>query len=271
MISCQCHFFSKALKSHVGVQVLLPAMFDNDTLFSSYEEVYLPRRFPVLYLLHGALEDETSWLRMTNIERYAQRHSVAVVMPRGENSFYVNAKYGADTLDFITEELPRMIGYTFPALLDPETTYIAGCSMGGYGAVRAALGKPGRYRAFGCLSGAVDPPRLEPLMTSMGYDFFRYDLLFGGVQNLPGTENDLFALARTYPDAAKPQAFFYCGSEDSNNLAMNQSLAACLRDHGFDVSLSISPGAHDWAYWDGAIEDFLGRIAEKESDESLIK
>ena len=67
---------------------------------------------------------------------------------------------------------------------------MAGCSMGGYGAARLALGAPDRYAAFADLSGAVDPARLEPAMARMGFTFFRYDLLFGGAQKVRGSEND---------------------------------------------------------------------------------
>ena len=95
MILSECNFFSKILESHVRATVLLPSMFDNDVLFAPLEEVYAPARFPALYLLHGALEDETSWLRMTAIERYAQQRRIVIVMPRGENGFWVNACRGS--------------------------------------------------------------------------------------------------------------------------------------------------------------------------------
>ncbi|MBR1821047.1 MAG: esterase family protein [Clostridia bacterium] len=261
MILCDCNFFSKTLENHVSAQVLLPSMFDNDALFADLNEIYRPRKFPALYLLHGALEDETSWLRMTAIERYAQKRQIAVVMPRGQNGFYTNAESGLNYYDFVADELPRLIEYAFPISDRAEDRFIAGCSMGGYGAARCALGRPDRYAAFADLSGAVDPAQLEPAMTAMGFTFFRYDLLFGGAERVKGTTNDLWLLAERARFAAKkPRAFIYCGESDGNNYAMNHDLYGHLRTQGFETEFIGGEGDHDWEYWDGAIKDFLGRI-----------
>ena len=78
-----------------------------------------------MYLLHGALDDYTMWLRHTNIERYAEAAGIAVVMPSGQNGFYSNALYGLRYFDYITEELPRMIEYTFPVSTDRKDRFIA--------------------------------------------------------------------------------------------------------------------------------------------------
>lgn len=262
MTLCECNFFSKALENHVGVTVLLPSTFDNDALFTGMDEVYAPRpAFPALYLLHGALEDETSWLRMTAVERYAQRRGIAVVMPRGQNGFYVNAKSGLNYFDFVADELPRFIEHTFNVSSRAEDRYIAGCSMGGYGAARCALGRPDRYAAFADMSGAVDPAALEPAMAAMGFTFFRYDLLFGGSDRVRGTENDLWRLASEASGAcAKPRAFVYCGRGDANNYAMNHDLHAHLLDNGFESEFIDADGGHDWVFWDWAVADFLERI-----------
>lgn len=267
MIHNRCNFFSRALGSHVDVELLLPCPADNDLLHMDARDAY-PRgqKFKALYLLHGALEDETSWLRQTAIERYAQRHGVAVIMPRGQNGFYVNARFGLNYYDFITEELPRLVEFAFPISADPSDRLIAGCSMGGYGAVRCALGKPGFYAAFADLSGAVNPVELEPKMAALGFDFFRYDLLFGGVDQLPGTQNDLFRLIRDWPeDAARPQACVYCGREDEVNTGMNRELFEALKGRGFPARFFDGPGGHDWVYWDWAIGHFLDCVLSREN------
>ena len=72
MILNKCNFFSKALLNHVDVDILLPGVGDNDCVGASLEDIYAPQNpFPVLYLLHGALDDHTMWLRHTNIEEFA--------------------------------------------------------------------------------------------------------------------------------------------------------------------------------------------------------
>ena len=103
MILNKCNFFSKALLNHVDVDILLPGVGDNDCVGASLEDIYAPQNpFPVLYLLHGALDDHTMWLRHTNIEEFAEKAGLAVVMPSGQNGFYTNDMYGLNYFDFIT-------------------------------------------------------------------------------------------------------------------------------------------------------------------------
>lgn len=251
--------FSKILCSHVDVDILLPSLPDNEAyLERDLKKVYQKKQYPALYLLHGALDDHSMWIRNTNIEAYAEQARIAVVMPSGQNGFYVNAKYGLNYFDFITKELPLFIETYFPV---SEDRYIAGPSMGGYGAARCALGCPEMYEAFADLSGAVDPSALEPQMAKMGFDFFRYDLIWGAAEYQKGSGDDLFQLAERYPqDLKKPRAFIYCGNQDVVNFEMNRKLYEQLKQSGFDASFSSDDGAHDWRYWDKAIKAFLERV-----------
>lgn len=261
MILSQCNFYSKTLNNHVDVNVLLPSMADNGHFFHSFEEIYQKRTIPVLYLLHGALDDYTMWLRQTNIERYAEAAGIAVVMPSGQNGFYSNARHGLNYFDYITDELPRFVEYTFPVAGTGAHRYIAGPSMGGYGACKCALAKPEQYRAFGNFSGAVDPGQLEPLMTAMGFDFFRYDLIFGGSDKVAGSDDDLMVLAeRCRCRPVKPEAFVACGQQDTNNYEMNTALYEKLKACGFAAEFTGGDGVHDWVYWDRCIQAFVNKI-----------
>lgn len=262
MILNHCNFYSKTLNNHVDVNVLLPSMPDNHHFFHGLEEIYQQRNIPVLYLLHGALDDYTMWLRHTNIERYAEEAGLAVVMPSGQNGFYSNALYGLNYFDYITKELPRFVEYTFPVSARREDRYIAGPSMGGYGAAKCALGSQETYRAFGDFSGAVDPEKLEPLMTAMGFDFFRYDLIFGGSNKVTGSNDDLKVLAQRCGElSVKPYAFISCGEEDTNNYDMNYELYEKLISCGFQGEFFGGSGLHDWGYWDRCVARFVELIS----------
>lgn len=263
MILNHCNFYSKSLENHVDVNVLLPTLPDNDYFFHDYEEIYKKREIRVLYLLHGALDDYTIWLRHTNIERYAEAAGIAVVMPSGQNGFYSNALYGLRYFDYITEELPRMIEYTFPVSTDRKDRFIAGPSMGGYGASKCALTYPERYGAFGDFSGAVDPETLEPLMNQMGFGFFRYDLIFGGSDKVTGSKDDPLVLAEACRELQqKPFAFVTCGEEDTNNYRMNRKFYEKLKDCGFETQFYGNHGLHDWIYWDICIKLFIEKLKE---------
>ena len=265
MILNKCNFFSKTLCNHVDVDVLIPSMPDNDCVKTDLEDIYSSdKKWPVLYLLHGALDDHSCWLRHTCIERYAEEAGMAVVMPSGQNGFYTNAKYGLNYFDFVTKELPLFIRSVFNVSKLREDTYIAGPSMGGYGATKCALRCPEQYAAFADLSGAVDPIELEPKMIAMGFGFFRYDLIWGGVEKMRGTDDDVYYLSRSLKDSAiKPEAFIYCGLEDEANHGMNLRLYESLTENGFTASFKDGHGLHDWIYWDKCIKDFLSHIKEK--------
>ena len=262
MTFCTCNFFSKSLKNHVSVNVLIPSLPDNSCLHADYDEIYPSGRLhKTLYLLHGALDDYSCWMRHTAIERYAEEKGIAVVMPSGQNGFYSDAKYGLDYFTFITEELPRFVQGTFHLSPRREDNFIAGPSMGGYGASKCALSRPDLYAAFADLSGAVDPGMLEPRMTAMGFDFFRYDLIFGGADKVAGTKDDLYRLAGALKDApVKPSAWVFCGLEDVTNYDMNRRFYDTLRAAGVPAVFHDGHGGHDWPYWDSCIATFLKEL-----------
>lgn len=98
--------------------------------------------YPVLYLLHGLSDDHTIWHRRTSIERYVSALGLAVVMPNVGKSFYTDMANGGNYFTFITEELPTLVQSYFPVSAKREDNFIAGLSMGGYGAFKVALSCP---------------------------------------------------------------------------------------------------------------------------------
>lgn len=258
----RCNFFSKILKNHVALSVLIPTLKNTDCLHTDYKNIYPKnKKNRVLYLLHGALDDHSCWIRNTNIERYAEEKSIAVVMPSGQNGFYSNAIYGLNYFDFISEELPEFIQATFHISNLREDNFIAGPSMGGYGATKCALLKPDRYYSFAKFSGAVDPRALEPQMLKLGFDFFRYDLIFGSADKVTNSKDDLYLMAKNLKNSQyKPNAFISCALEDTINYSMNIRLKLTLEEAGFNVKFIDGHGGHNWEYWDICIQKFIKSI-----------
>src|SRR5213080_4930690 len=116
---------------------------------------------PVLYLLHGLSDDDTIWLRRTSIERYVAPLGLAVVMPQVHRSFYTDQASGGNYWTFLSEELPELVGTLFRVSQRREDTFVAGLSMGGYGAVKWALRQPDRFAAAASLSGGLDVAALS--------------------------------------------------------------------------------------------------------------
>jgi S-formylglutathione hydrolase FrmB len=160
MAQVHCNFFSYSLGYPVDIEVILPS-FTSCNLSQPHTHS-LPGKFPVIYLLHGYGNDYQAWLRYTSVERYAEEHRIAVVTFSCHNKAYQNAPYGENFYDFLNEELPEFVENYFPVSCQAENRFIAGLSMGGYGALLHGLQNPHRYSAIGAFSPGIPDPDTEP-------------------------------------------------------------------------------------------------------------
>jgi S-formylglutathione hydrolase FrmB len=209
-----------------------------------------PEGAPVLYLLHGLSDDHTSWTRRSSLERHVESAGIAVVMPNGHRSFYADEHHGPRHWTHLTEELPERVASFFRVSTRREDTFVAGLSMGGYGAMKWALRQPWRFAAAASLSGALDIAALDD-------DEWRRPLLrrvYG--PSGPAPEDDLFALLRGSDPAALPRLHLSCGADD-HLLEASRRFAAAARDRGLDPVVSVGPGGHEWPVWDRDVQDVL--------------
>ena len=160
MAQVSCNFFSYSLGYPVDIELILPS-FTSCNMGDAHSHA-LPDKFPVLYLLHGYGNDYQAWLRYTSIQRYAEEHRIAVVTFSCHNKAYQNAPYGENFYDFLNKELPEFLENYFPVSAEADQRYIAGLSMGGYGALLHGLKNPRRYSAIGAFSPGIPDPEAEP-------------------------------------------------------------------------------------------------------------
>ena len=118
----------------------------------------------ILYLLHGLSDDASAWQRFSAIETYAAQYGLVVVMPSGGRSFYTDQPNGQKYFSYIVEELPRYLEDVFGIIPKRENTLIAGLSMGGYGAFKAAFFHPERYYAAASFSGTLSLSHMAAAM-----------------------------------------------------------------------------------------------------------
>src|SRR5512133_2168068 len=97
------------------------------------------RQRKALYLLHGLSDDASAWQRYSSSETLARRYGLVVVMPSAGRSFYMDQPNGQRYFTYLVEELPRYLEDVFGIVPRRENTLIAGNSMGGYGAFKAAF------------------------------------------------------------------------------------------------------------------------------------
>jgi putative tributyrin esterase len=248
MALIQCDFYSETLQLSTSMNVILPQP--------------VRTRYPVLYLLHGLSDDHTIWLRRTSIERYVEPLGLAVVMPAVQRSFYADMARGNRYWTFVSRELPALVRGFFPVSRRREDTFVAGLSMGGYGALKLALSYPQRFAAAASLSGALDQAGDMDYAESA----WRAEMenMFGDLDKLAGSPNDVMHLARQVAKSTEPKPRLYqcCGTED---FLYDQNLR--FRDQalklGLDLTYEEGPGEHEWGYWDCMIQRVLAWLPLK--------
>lgn len=243
---------------------LLQVNFKSEMLgIAASMDVILPQRpgfqgrFQTLYLLHGLSDDHTIWQRRTAIERYVEELDLAVVMPAVNRSYYTDMAQGARYFSFVSEELPALARAFFPLSDAREDNFVAGLSMGGYGAFKLALSRPEEFAAAASLSGVLDIARR--VTDAFEEDrIAEYGQVFGDPEQIAGSDHDLLHLVSRLaePGEQVPALYQWCGTEDSL-YAANVTFRDHARSLGVSLDYSEGPGGHTWDHWDDQIARVL--------------
>jgi putative tributyrin esterase len=213
----------------------------------------------VLYLLHGLGDDASAWQRYSSIETLADSYGLVVVMPSAGRSFYTDQPNGQSYFTYLIDELPQYLADIFGLRPRREDTFIAGNSMGGYGAFKAALLRPERYAAAASLSGVLSLAILQVLPDDPRQKEFA--LLFGDLGKLAGSEHDPAVWLQR---AAKnplllPRLFIAVGRQEDIYPLSGMFHAAC-QSLGVQSDYHEEDGGHNWFFWDGQIRRFLATV-----------
>jgi len=213
----------------------------------------------VLILLHGYSGIDTDWIRGSSIAELAMMHNLAVFMPDGGNSFYLNDEIRGELYeDLVCKEILTFVRNTFPVSKRREDTFIGGFSMGGYGALHSALKHPDVFAGCIALSSALIVDTLDKMTPEMKNPIARYSYythIFGDLSKVKGSDMDPKALAKAAVELGdnKPALFLACGTEDFG-IAGNRDYSAYLDSIGYDHLFYQSTGVHNWLFWDEYIK-----------------
>jgi len=252
-------FYSPALRRTVPLTVVLPT----DKQLPGKPGYQNAAPYKTLYLLHGVFGSSYDWVHGTRVRALAQNANLCVVMPSGDNKFYCDSPISGDMYGrFIAEDLVAFVEASFPVSRKRADRFIAGLSMGGFGAVVNGLRHPETFGAICGLSSAFIKERILKAVDEPGKDLFtraQYATMFGlaDVKDFAGSVNDYDFLARK---AAKrknrPQVYLCCGTED-HLLPGNHAFRDLLMELGYDVTWEEWAGDHNWTFWDQAIEKVI--------------
>ena len=253
------NFMAETMGRTVPLMVILPT---DKMYFPDITRSEEGKPFKTLYLLHGIIGNYTDWLYGTRIQRYAEEHDLAVVMPSGDNSMYIDHavdKYG----EFIGCELVEFTRKTFPLSHRKEDTYIGGLSMGGFGAMRNGLKYSDTFGAIVALSSAfvVDESILVPVEDpKFPSDTMEYRHAVYGADLEKAISSDINPkwLVQEMAKQGKsfPDIYMACGTEDFL-FERNNEFHRLLEENGVKHKYVTGPGAHEWDFWDTYIKDAL--------------
>ena len=256
MATMKIEFFSQSLMRTVTVNAIVPV----DKMIIG-EKATKKKLYKTLYLLHGIFGNYTDWLHGTRIERWANERDLVVIMPSGDNTFYVDNELSREYYSkFIGEELVEFTRRLLPLSSKKEDTFIGGLSMGGYGALVNGLKY---YATFGYICGLSSALKIEDFVNSKyqsnemiindrGY----LESVFGDLDQLKGSDKDYEYLATLIDQKDKPKIYLCCG-EDDDLLKNNVDYHDFLREHHYDVTFEVGPGNHEWDFWDRYIKNIL--------------
>ena len=284
----QDSFFSKSLGVEKSYFTYLPVNY-------ALSQV----RYPVVYMLHGLGGQENNWTKYMQLAEAADSMQLAaiVVMPDGDDSFYVNsateANYqecmqgsaGTDGKDlshycvksasyenYIVDDLVSEVDGKFRTIASRDARGIGGLSMGGYGALTLAMRHLDVFSSSASHSGVAALLYQGPIPYQAGQAQLADDpvAFTRGLGRI-----GLLLLARFGPELERWRAhdpaflvgtlpkgrlaiYIDCGTEDEFRLQHGASyLHELLESRGITHSFQLLPGGHDFSFWADRIDDSL--------------
>ena len=252
-----------ALREPTRVRVLLPVGYGSDRR----------RRYPVLYLLHGADSDYRAWTRDGDAEAITARTPMIVVMPDGGAMGWYTDWYQGDRPvqprweTYHVGELVPWVDATYRTIAARRGRAIAGLSMGGYGALSYAARHPGTFAAAASFSGALEigssdawgewsanesrwrahlPISIATRLRSLVLVELRTGDGRPGPLDRRGT--------RPGCDACALERFLH-----RSNVRLHARLQARGIRHVWD---DYGPGTHDWPYWRRDLRETLPDLVQ---------
>ncbi len=236
------------------------------------------KSYPVVYLLHGLGDDESSWLEYGRVSQLAddavnQKQIVPMifVMPQGFRNYYVNDYAGKFLYqDMFINELVPFIDKEYRTIADKEHRATMGCSMGGFGALILPLKNPDVFTVSVPLSISVRTDEQYKTEDASEWNE-QWGRLFGGV-GTTGNEriteyykqhSPFYIFAQRDLSKFKNLKLYIDNGDDERTLCRsNEELHILLRDKNFPHEFRVRNGGHEFVYWREALPNGLRFISD---------
>jgi len=228
---------SKAMAKTIPVSIVLPKAYE--------ENPAVP--LPVLYLLHGAGDNNSTWLNATSISSLADQFGIIIVSPSSDISWYFDSpeipssKYET----FISTELVTYIDSHYRTRANRLFRALLGNSMGGHGALFLGIRHKDLFATAVSISGGVD---FRPFPKN-----WNLDKLLGNEKDHPDRWNDLTVLNQAKKLKDGDLAISIDVGVYDFFVEGNRALHRELLDQKVAHDYTERPGYHGWPYWANAI------------------
>lgn len=252
MANFEIQTWSECLKRNISMRVILPN--DADTTNNANYD----RPTKMLLLLHGYCGQGADWLWNSPVNELSTKYNLCLVMPNGENSFYTNGvATGRQYADFVGKEVIGYVQRTFGLSTAKEDTFVAGYSMGGYGAFHTALQFPENFGGLIGLSSALLTYNLDqvPEEGNVVANKQYYELMFGDLKKARTGDDDMEAMMEKLLAAGieLPKIYFACGTEDFL-CHPNRQLKEFFDSKNVESCYEEGPGQHNFQFWNPYLE-----------------
>lgn len=232
--------FSKSMHHTVKTVVIRPSSYGTDK----------NKRFPVVYMLHGAGGSYSNWIiKVPHIQQLADEYQMILVCPDGAvTSWYfdspVDTTFKYET--FVGTEVPAYIDVNYRTIADRKARAITGLSMGGHGGLFLAFRHADIYSACGSTSGA-----LHVSVITQGYNVEKR-LGDTAVNRKYWHDWSVVNVIDNYPKDSLA-IIMDCGTED-RVLFMNRMVHEKMLKLKIPHDYTERPGEHNWKYWNTSID-----------------
>lgn len=242
MAYIQTTFLTNALKRPITVHVLTPT----DKIIRPHK--YLPEKKPLktIYLLEGLMGISSGPITFAGLQGMAEQYNVCIITVDSQNKWYANSKWTGDRYgDMVVNDLIKYTRNEFNLSHDREDTYIAGFSMGGYGALICGLRRPDLFSRMIIMNAALNIKNfvLNAPEEIPDYDFSckrNYLTIFGldKPEDFIDSENDPDYLMKKNMEEHKPEqkVFWSTGTLDALN-PLNEEYWTKMKNLGYDVTI----------------------------------
>ncbi|PRY10897.1 enterochelin esterase-like enzyme [Pontibacter ummariensis] len=242
--------------------------------------IYLPpdydtskRSYPVLYLLHGAGDDQTGWVQFGEVLRIADKAinegkatPMVIVMPdanTGQRGYFNDETGEWRYEDFFFEEFMPYIEKEYRIKGEKRYRAVAGLSMGGGGTFTYALHHPELFSSACPLSASVGALSLAEAKAYLERIGNKPVMATDAQVEAHYKRHNALELIRNLPEDQKKAVRWYIDCGDDDFLYEGNSLAhIAMRKQEIPHEFRVRDGGHNWTYWRTALPTVLEFVSD---------